>query len=487
MRNITLTDYETQLRKLASTCGSAKAFVAKRKAWEETVLVLDEDGNPVDTSTIEVEVKSADTDDGDADTALDIRGLVREELSGLRAEIGAKAKTAIASSGSDGVEFRSMSYGDRHAVKHVGKGLPDQARQKAAFELGCFFRAVRGDQNAIVKCGELGIPLTRSTQRDDLITKGNVVGVNSAGGFLVPEQMAGYIIRLVEEFGVFRANSRVFPMSSDTANIPRRASGYTTYYVGEASSPTQSQIGFDNVKLSARKLGVLTKVSNELLADSTIAFGDFVAAEMALAMANAEDDAGFNGDGTSTYGGIVGARTRLSILNGVDDGGGLVLGSGNLYSEITTNDLSKLMSIVPQLPGMNTKFYCSQNVYGQILLNRSTSVVLSGAVVASSTQMSELVAGPAAMTYMGRPIVVSQVMPKTDANSQICLLYGDLAYASTFGNRSEMVIKSSDSALNAFEQDETAFVAFHRFDINNHDLGTSTAAGPLVGLITAAS
>jgi HK97 family phage major capsid protein len=67
--------------------------------------------------------------------------------------------------------------------------------------------------------------------------------------------------------------------------------------------------------------------------------------------------------------------------------------------------------------------------------------------------------------------------------NKIGALFGDLSLAASFGDRRQTEVQISDSALNAFEQDELAIRGTERFDINVHDVGDSSAAGPVVGLL----
>ena len=61
--------------------------------------------------------------------------------------------------------------------------------------------------------------------------------------------------------------------------------------------------------------------------------------------------------------------------------------------------------------------------------------------------------------------------------------YGDLKQSSFFGDRTEMRIAFSDSALNTFEQDERAVRGTTRFDIVNANVGSATEAGAIVALV----
>jgi len=132
---------------------------------------------------------------------------------------------------------------------------------------------------------------------------------------------------------------KVMPMNSDTLTIPRRASGLTAYYVAEAGSITASDMGWDQVNLVAKKLAVLARYSSEVNEDSILDFANTLADEIAYAFANAEDQAGFNGDGTSTYGGITGVRDKLKNLDStIANISGLFVGAGNAYSELVLTD-----------------------------------------------------------------------------------------------------------------------------------------------------
>ena len=72
-------------------------------------------------------------------------------------------------------------------------------------------------------------------------------------------------------------------------------------------------------------------------------------------------------------------------------------------------------------------------------------------------------------------------MPRVSALG-ISLLFGDLSMAAYFGDRRQTSIAFSDSALNAFEQDEIAVRGSERFDINVANVGDTVEAGPIVGM-----
>ena len=80
-------------------------------------------------------------------------------------------------------------------------------------------------------------------------------GVDSLGGFLVPENITSAIIQFRQVAGVLRRESTVWPMHrGDLLNVPRRSSGFATSFVGENGTLTETSLQFDSVALSPKKL-----------------------------------------------------------------------------------------------------------------------------------------------------------------------------------------------------------------------------------------
>jgi HK97 family phage major capsid protein len=339
-----------------------------------------------------------------------------------------------------------------------------------AYRFGQWFMGSVGIQSSIQYCQNAGIPLMAVHNED----------TNTQGGYLVPEEFGTDLIRLVLEYGVFRANTNVVPMMSDTRTDPRRTGGLTGYWVGESSAGTESTAAWDQVRLVAKKLMVLTRVTNELSADAAISIGDQLMDEIALVYANEEDDAGFNGDGTSTYGGITGARQSLSDAAGTPtttSAGGIIVSANNTYAEITLAELHSVVSLCPTYARGNAKWYCSPIFNDTVLQKLQTAA-------GGNTTINIAAGGQDRM--LGYPVELTEVMPTAAANSQIPLLFGDLRKASKLGDRQQRTIATSDSAViggeSVFERDQLAIRATERIDINVHDVGDSSDAGPIVGL-----
>jgi HK97 family phage major capsid protein len=300
-------------------------------------------------------------------------------------------------------------------------------------------------------------------------------GVNSAGGYVVPNVMERAVIDMREKYGIFRQEARVLPMTSDNVVIPRRAGGVTAYFVGETSEITASDKSWNQVELTAKKLAALTRMSTDLNEDAIISIADDLANEMAYAFSVKEDQCGIDGDGTSTYGGMYGIRPKM--IDGNHDGSYYDgTSSSDNWSEIDASDLIGTMAKLPQYALANAKWYCSQT---------AKAGVFDRLALALGGNNALNIAAGASPAYAGYPIVVMQAMPTDDAsaalNNKIMILFGDLRMSSTFGDRRGITVKVSDQRY--IEYDQIGIQATERFCIVNHDIGSDTAAGPLVGFM----
>ncbi len=341
-----------------------------------------------------------------------------------------------------------------------GDGAEDRA-----YRSGMWLRAtVFGDRAARKWCGESGIEI-RTAQAE---------GTDYLGGYLVPEEFNTTIIDLRELYGVFRAQSDVYPMGSDTMVVPRSASDVTAYAIGENAAITESNVTWDQVRLTAKKWAVLNKVSSELAADAVINLADWLAQSIAWKFAYTEDICGFNGDGTSTYHGIYGAAVKI------DDGTHTAsvydaLAGNTAFSTLDLADFEGCAGSLPLYAEANAKWYISKVGFWASMARLAD---------AAGGNTRDDIAGGAARQFLGYPVVFSQVLNTTVAAdvSAVKCLFGDLKKASTMGVRGGVEIKVDDSRY--MEYDQIAVRGIERFDINCHDLGDTSDAGPLVALKT---
>lgn len=454
MKTITVDQFKRGLEAAARQKGEAGVIAAKSLMLEGAMLV-DEAGAPIDPESVDVVIRPA------------AAAVVEDGMDAPKAE-GEKSLSAdlIAKTVRDAIRAERLEMQPERKAFSVGapkrfkmtKTLKHFKSAEKAFAFGQFLLATKSVGRAIDYCRANGIQLKAHTE-----------GVNEQGGVLVPEEFSEEIITLRESFGVFRREANVTPMLRDTKSFRKRRGGLTAYWVGEARAGTESTGAWDQVSLVAKKLMVLTTYSNELGDDAIINFADDAVKEIAYAFAQSEDLAGWIGNGTSTYGGIVGVGNAIGAAAISDS----AIGTGDLTT-ITQATVSKMFSLLPQYAlTANTKIFCHKSVYHQIFERLQMG---AGGVTAQE------VANGAQPKFFGYPVVFSQALPAatTTADGTVLAYFGDLTMAAYLGDRNEMAVAMSDSALNAFEQDEVAIRGIQRVDIQCFNVGSATEAGPLI-------
>lgn len=313
-------------------------------------------------------------------------------------------------------------------------------------------------------------------------------GSDTTGAYLtVPDEFSADLIDLKEARGVVRRLFGRELMMSDTKTVPRRKGGLTAYPVAESAAGTESNMSFDDIALTAKKAMVLSRMSKELNEDSAINFGDTLAGEIAYAFTHAEDNAGINGDGTSTYWNIRGVRSRLQDVDGAGtDSYGLKTASGNAWSEITLADFHGVLALLPDYADNDNAAWIAHRAFYYNVMQKLE--LAAGGVTASEIRDGNRRPRP---LFLGYPVEFSQVMPSTEANSAVCAVLGDFKTGAKFGDRRQESIEFSDTVTvggqSVWERDQIAVKGTERFDIVVHEVGTSSAAGAIVGLQTAGS
>ena len=291
------------------------------------------------------------------------------------------------------------------------------------------------------------------------------VGTPGAGGYTVPTPLAATIIRLIEQFGIFRQFARNIPMTSMTLDVPRRKSGLTVFYPGEGNAITASEISVDQVNLVAKKYAVLNILSSELAEDAIISWTDLVATEIAYAIALAEDTNGFLGDGTATFAGITGIANAL-------EAGSIITGGVGLWGGVTLANLEEMAGLPPAYAGFNGRWYMSRYAYFNVVLSLLNKV--------GGTDMRQVEAG-GEMMLMGYPVSFTQILPGANgATGDMAIVFGDLSLTAMMGTRRELSIRILNELYAA--SDQIGVVATSRSDCVIHDVGDATNAGGLVAL-----
>lgn len=107
-------------------------------------------------------------------------------------------------------------------------------------------------------------------------TRAMTIGTPSAGGFIVPEEFAAWLLDQSLESEIIRPRATVWPMISETKKVPgwdmsdhknSLFGGLTAEWIAESAQATEVFAKLRRIMLTARKLACYTSASNELVAD----------------------------------------------------------------------------------------------------------------------------------------------------------------------------------------------------------------------------
>lgn len=446
-----------EAEKLVETLGADAAEKVLKSAT-----VTDDDGN-----TVEFKIKKQEA----APASIDTAEIVKQVTKAVRDEIKA-GKPPI--SGEADIDIHHKRTVPAQAKRWSGnlKAFKGSDAEYNAYGLGLWAVSQFSKNAASVQ------KANKWLAKEGIVDKALNETVNAQGGDLVPDQFVPQLIRLVEEYGVFRRNARVQPMSGETAWMPRRTGGVTAYFVGESTTDagttaTKSTPSSTKKQLVAQKLATYTLESIELMEDAAISVGDWLAQEIALAFAQKEDECGFNGDGTSTYGGING------ILNFVGSASLVTAVTGNTaFSTLDLDDFEACVGKLPRYAISGAKWYISSFGWATSMLR------LAQAAGGNTTTNIE---GGTGLSFLGYPVEITQVLNATSgaqASAKVAV-FGNLAQGCIFGDRRQPTIQTDVSRH--FDTDQVAIKGTERFDIGCHTFDSTSTAGPVIVLKLAAS
>jgi HK97 family phage major capsid protein len=399
---------------------------------------------------------------------MELKGLTEraQKLAGdieFEAKVADSAKhlRAVAERCTPAPEVREEPKARIEAVRD-GRTLKAFRSHEDAYRVGRWLQATyAGDADARRWCHDHGVE-----------ARSQVEGVNSLGGFLVPDELSSTIIRNVETYGVAPSALQNFTMSSDVLSIPKRISGVSGAWMGENAEFSYSTMTGTQVQLVAQKFGVATKVSNELFADG-VGVADLIATEHSLSVARALDEAVFIGDGTSTYGGHHGVAVKID--SGSYTASVVTAEANNTgFETLDKEDFLKVLSKAPRYSLPGARWYISPAGYHASM--QRLDLAQGGSVSVSQGF---------GLTFLGYPVVLVHPMNSTlGADSgKIKCLFGDLAMAGALGIRQGYQLRVSQERF--VELDQTLVSGVVRATANFHSLGSTSEVGPVIALKSA--
>lgn len=265
-------------------------------------------------------------------------------------------------------------------------------------------------------------------------------GVDSEGGFLVPETFEQTLVTALDDELVIRQLAHTFTTSSGSHKIPVASTRSKASWVEENGAIPDGNDTFTQQNIGAHKLCALIKVSEELLNDSAFDLERYFAAEFARRIGDSEEEAFIIGDGNGKPYGLFG-----------DDEGAEVGHTAASATSITADDIINL-------------FYSVRAPYrkhGVWLLNDSTISALRKLKDQNGQYMWQpsLKEGECD-TLLGKRVYTSNSIPGIAAGAK-AIAFGDLSFY-WIGDREGISFKRLNELYAASGQ--VGFLATKRVD-----------------------
>lgn len=233
------------------------------------------------------------------------------------------------------------------------------------------------------------------------------VGVDSEGGYLVPDEFEHTLIEALEEENVFRKLAHVINTSSGERKIPVVASKGSANWIDEEGPYVDSDDSFGQVTIGSFKLGTTIKVSEELINDSVFDIEGYISKEFARRIGGREEEAFFTGDGNGK---------PLGVLS--DNGGAEIGVTAASATAITADEIIDLFYSL-KVPYRKKAVWVMNDATVKAVrkLKDSTGQYLWQPSLKDGTPD----------TLLGRPVVTSAYMPTVAAGAK-SIAFGDFKY-----------------------------------------------------------
>lgn len=360
------------------------------------------------------------------------RAVQMRDLEALRGEMKGYANPA-----NGGAQFPGSSENQAKTWKSWGEFL-----QKAA--------AARNQQpddrlQRLVDKEELKAAQNSAAELKDMTGQ-----TGSGGGFLIPMEFQASLQSVIAERSIVRPRATRIPMArrqiqipvldqtGTTAGLPHWYGGMRAYWTEEAAQKTASDATFRQVVLTAWKLVMFTRASDELLDDSAISLAAFLSGEMGFAGAISwmEDYAFLQGSGSGQPLGVLNSSATISAARGT-------------AAHINFPDLTGMLkSFLPTGRGV---WVISQSAMSEMLQ-------LAGPTGNPSYIWGSAIQG-APSTLLGFPVIWTEKLPALGSAGDVLL--ADFNYY-LIGDRQATTIESTK--FERWEYDETSWRAVHRVD-----------------------
>ena len=271
------------------------------------------------------------------------------------------------------------------------------------------------------------------------------VGVNDKGGYTVPKEMQARIVEQMKAYGGIAQVAQILTTSDGRTIEWITADGTTEEgeLIGENTAATEADTSFGIASLGAKKLSSkIIRVSNELLQDSAINIESYLADRIAQRIGRAEAKYLIQGTGAGTPAQPKGLAASVTGTT-----------AAKVAGKVDWLDINALLhSVDPAYRNVGNS---------RLAFNDNTFKVLKEMVDAQNRPLwLPDVAGVAPSTILGKQYVIDQGIADIAKDAKF-LYFGDF---NRFVVRRVAYMTLKRLVERYAEFDQTAFLAFHRFD-----------------------
>lgn len=283
----------------------------------------------------------------------------------------------------------------------------------------------------------------------------------------LPTGYSGEVVELVSQWGAARQYATVFPLGSGTIKLPKLTTDTTFGLIAGSATVTEKSPQYGWVTFNAEKFGGLVRLPSEIVEDSIVNIGQFLARYVARQLAYVEDYQVFRSSGAGS--GLNGTAEGLCVSTITDSKVTQMASTKTKYSDATLANFRTLRSVV-DAAALGRAAYYLHPTFEQHLAGLNTA-----------GDKPYIANGVNGASLDGFPIRWVDAMPaySTSANvSKVFALFGDLSFQ-YLGVRGGVRFDTSLEA--GFTTDEILVRGLERLTTGK------MAAGAVSGLQTAAS
>jgi HK97 family phage major capsid protein len=281
----------------------------------------------------------------------------------------------------------------------------------------------------------------------------------------LPTSHHNEVVALVSTYGTARKWGTVFPLGAGTMKLPKLKTSPAFGIIGMSSAVPEKSPQIEFAELVAKKFGGLIRLPSEIMADSIVAMGVFLADYCAREIAKIEDVAYWTADASGTYGGMTG------LTKAVADTGRLET-MGSTKTSVSQATLANFRAL-------RTKIDAAALGQGAYYLHPSMESLLFSYNTGGDKPFTvEGVNGPSLDGFPVRWIPALPAYTVAATAGAVFGIFGDSRYM-YLGTRDQIRFDTSLDA--AYDTDEIMFRCLERFCVS------LLADGAVAGIKTAAS